>query len=442
MGLSTAQMGAVQRLIGTAPDVLLMRLNAALSAARITDPVFAPVSDLARIEAADRRARDVVMEPLKGLADPTLEPPQQMMLLKSDIARMWRLMKTLAPDMTAAAASAAAALRVGQEPSPDFDTLCLTVAAAMRDPDPLPDVALWPEAERLRLARLLELTPVLRGALARLPGWARSPTSENMAAVRLAFKDATDVSEEAGPMFMEALLAHLQEPHQILRLISAVMDRPTDRYLAASEMADIGERLLADIEKRVQAVRQFDPYRGFEGGAAEAASVMVASAAIRVFEEAVELSREAPWGARITASKQALAQSAETRLREAEPAVAAALPLQAQRALGSIAPRPGPRVEGYPDDGLVTKAEGLLAFLEETRNSAANAGFGSLRAKVIESLEIRLDHYVEDLVERLRNDECKDVEWVRAYLEVAADFCGMVRGPKAAMIVRRRAAAA
>jgi hypothetical protein len=446
MGLTSAQMGAVQRLIETAPDVLLMRLNAALSAARVTDPVFIPVSDLARIEAADRRARDIVMEPLKGLADPTLEPPQQPMLQKSDIARLWRLMKALEPEMTAAAAKAALALRAGAEPPPEFNMLCLAVAAALGQPEPEvgpgAEAALWPLAERLRLTRLLQLTPVLRSALVKLPNWARSPSGENMAAVRLSFKDAIAVAEDAGPVYMEALLCHLQEPHQILRLISAVMDRPSDRYLAASELADIGERLLADVGRRVLAVSRFDPYRGAEGGAEQAASVMVASAAIRTFEEALALSREAPWGAKVAAYKQALAQSAETRLREAEPAVAAALPLQAQRALGSIAPRPGPRVDGYPDDGLVRKAEGLLSFLEETRNSAANAGFGSLRAKVIESLEIRLDHYVEDLVERLRDDERQDVEWTRAYLEVAADFSGMVRGPQAAQIVRRRAAAA
>jgi hypothetical protein len=435
-------MGAVKRLVESAPDVLLMRLNAALSAARGADPKFGPVADLVGTETADRRVRDIVLEPLKGLADANLDLPQQRLLSMRDIGRLWTLMKAVAPAAFAAASAATEALFVDDAPPPEFDDLCRQAAAALQAPEPVPAAAVWPEPERLRLAKLLGLAPVLRRALVKLPAWARHPNPENMAAMRLAFKDAIAVAEDAGPMFMEALLAHLQEPAQILRLISAVMDRPSDRYLASSELADIGERLLADIERRVQSVRRFDPYRGAEGGAAEAASVTVATGAVREFEEWLALSKDGPWGVRIVTQKQGLALAAEARLREVEPAVAAALPLQAHRLTGSAAPRPGPRIEGYPDDGLVSKAEGLLAFLGETRNSAANAGFESLRMKAIESLSMRLDTYVEDLVERLRSDECADRDWVKAYLEVAADFSGMIRGPQAAQIVRRRAAAA
>jgi hypothetical protein len=192
----------------------------------------------------------------------------------------------------------------------------------------------------------------------------------------------------------------------------------------------------------VQAVRKFDPGRGAEGGAAEAGSVLVACNAVREFEQWLALNKEGPWGARIAAQKLALAQAAEARMRETEPAVAAALPLQPGRMVGGRAPRAAPRVDDYPNDALVRRAAGLLAFLDETRSSATNAGFGALRAKVIESLEQRLDTYVQDLVDRLHGDACPEPEWVRAYLDVAADFCGMIKGPQAAQIVRRRAAAA
>jgi hypothetical protein len=438
MGLSTVQMGAVQRLVQTAPDALLTRLNAALSAARSSDPVFAPVSDLARAESDGRRARDIVLEPLKPLADASLAPPRLALLTLKDIARLWRLMGTIAPDDLEIAARTALSLRVDDPTPPLFDELCLAAAAALSDPEARGDVAAWSEPERRRLAKLLTMTPVLRAALPKLSGWVRNLTGEQMAAVRLAFKDATVADEDAGPLFMDALLIYIEEPYQILRLISAVMDRPSDRYLASSELAALGGRLLDDIDRRVQAVRRFEPGRGFEGGAAEAASVLSASNTIREFEKWLTLAKDGPWGSRIAAQKLGLAQSVEARLREVEAAVAGALPLQPSRTPGGRAPR----IDGYPDDGLVRRAEGLLAFLDETRSAAANAGFGSLRAKVIESLEGRMDIYVQDLVERLHANEGTDGEWVRAYLDIAADFCGMIKGPQAAQIVRRRAAAA
>jgi hypothetical protein len=442
MGLSTAQLGAVQRLVQSAPDALLTRLSTALSTAKAADPVFAPVCDVARTEFDDRRARDIVLEPLKPLADPSLVAPKESLLSAADLGHLWRLMRTVSPEGADSAVRAALALRRHEPPPPLFDDLCLLGADALRDSEAVGPTTVWSAAHRDRMAKLLTMTPVLRAALPKLPAWVRNMTGEHMAAVRLAFKDATAREEDAGPLFMEALLVHLDEPSHILRLISAVTDRPTDRYLASSELAGIGERLLDDIDRRVQAVRKFDPDRGFEGGGSEAVSVQLAANAIREFEQWLALNKEGPWGSRIATQKIGLAQAAEARLREVEPAVSAALPLQAQRVPGGRAPRAGPRIDDYPNASLVRRAEGLLAFLDETRSSATNAGFGSLRAKVIESLEQRMDTYVQDLVERLHDADCADPEWVRAYLDVAADFCGMIKGPQAAQIVRRRAAAA
>jgi hypothetical protein len=440
MGLSPAQTGAVKGLVQTAPDALLMRLNAALSAARTSDPVFAPVSDIARAEAEDRRARDIVLEPLKPLSAPQ-SAPKQALLTPADITRIWRVMRATDADNTFAATRIALSLRRHETAPATFDGVCWRAANALRNPSPHALVEAWTPSQREVLARLLKMTPVLRVAQSKLPGWVRNLNTETMAVVRLAYKDASSTANDVGPLFMDALMTYLEEPSQIIRLISAVMDRPSDRYLASSELAGLGERLLTDIEERVQGVRRFDPNRGFEGGTAEGASLQLATNAVKEFEQWLTLNKEGPWGARLNTQKQGLAMAAEAHMRAAEPAVAQALPLQPQRSAGSVAPRPAPRIDGFPVEALVRRAEGLLAFINETRTSAANAGFGAARGKVIEALEQRLDTYVDDLVERLRGSDCTDPEWVRAHLEVAADFFGMIKGPKAAQIVRRRVAA-
>jgi hypothetical protein len=438
MGLSTAQKSAVEHLMRSAPDALLMRLNAVLAAARVEEPQFTPVSDIARAETENRRLRDLVLGPLQALADPNLEPPLRPLLTRVAYARLWRALPDLAPETLKGALAASAGLRPFDPLPAEFTTLyqdaALTLAAG-----PVPGI---PEGERSRLIMLLRLATAIRQAGQKVAGWARNLNGEHMAQVRLAYKDATAGVEEGGPLFIEALQHRLDEPCQVLRLISAVMDRPSDRYLASSEMSAFGEALLADTERQVKAVRQFDPQRGREGGTAAAASLQAAHATLREFETWLTLSKDGPWGGRVAALKQGLSQTAEARIREAEPAVAAALPLASFKAMGSIAPRPGPRIDGYPADGLVQRAEGLLSFLEACRATAAVAGFGSLRGKVIESLEKRIDPYVEDLMERLRDEEDAAPELVRAYLEVAADFLGMIRGPDSAQIIRRRAAAA
>ena len=43
---------------------------------------------------------------------------------------------------------------------------------------------------------------------------------------------------------MELLFAHLDDPYHVLRLVTAVMDHPSEHYLAASEMAGFGKRLM------------------------------------------------------------------------------------------------------------------------------------------------------------------------------------------------------
>jgi len=444
MGLSSAQLGAVEGLVRTAPDALLTRLNIALAAARHGDPVFAPVSDIARAEAEERRARDIILSPLKALSRPAA-PPRLALISTAELSRFWRVIKAVEPERAEWAVRAALGPANNDPIPPLYDTLAVAAAEALRGPDAAAVAPFWPPEERARLAKLLMLTPVLRPMLPRLSGWVRNLNSESMAALRLAFKDAIATAEDVGPMFMETLLIHLDEPSQILRVISAVMDRPSDRYLASSELAGLGERLLDDIDRRVQAVKSFDPDRGLEGGAAEAASVQIASNAAKEFEQWLTLSREGPWGGRVAAQKLALALASEARMRETDKAVALALPLQPQRAAGGVMLRPTPRLDQAPDPVRVRRAMGLLAFLDETRSSAATAGFGALRAKIIEGLEIRMDQYVEDLLDLMHNPEdgrVVDRAQLRAFMEIAADVLGLLRGPKAAQIVRRRAAAA
>ncbi len=430
MAIAKAKLDLLTGLLAAAPDAVLRRLEMVFADARKSDPRFAEVHALAVSESQLRRAVTIVFEPVVSLAVRRPEAPRIALFAPDTFLKLWRDLVQGDPALAEEAACAALALKGHDEPPPCLDLACLEARALLGE-----------DAANTSLAKALALTPVLRRTQPKLAEWTRRSTAETIAAVRLTFKDALEGNEDAGLVFWEALFALLDEPWHILRLISAATDRPSDRYLAASELAGIGERLLADIDSRIISIKSFDPNRGVEGGSGEAASVMIAVQEIAEFEQSLAIKRDGPWGARITEQKRALALCMEARLRETEPAVAAALPTQAARGLGKIV-KSAPKLVADPEPLLVNRAEALLTLMEDSRSAASAGGYGALRAKVMESLEQRLDQYAEDLLNTLHGGEHSEPERIVAYLEIAAHFLSLIKGPQAGQIVRRRLAAA
>jgi len=232
----------------------------------------------------------------------------------------------------------------------------------------------------------------------------------------------------------------LPEPWRILRILAAVVAKANDHYLASSELERFGEHILRDIARRLAAVRAFNPDDGREAGAEAAEHLHVAAQELAEFEMALRLSRDGPWSRRVAKEKRTLAELAEARLAKVEKAVDQALPLQMVRF--GRGRKGAPRLTTDPDPRLVRRAQGLMGFFERSQTSASSSGFGAARAKVGKTLETRLDQYVEDLLEAMQGDGAADLNRIQAYLGLAADFIGDVRGDRAAQVIRRRAVAA
>ena len=443
-GLTDRQILGLRTVFGVVTDSVVRNLQLALAEEATLGGPIAGVHELICNEAADRRLRRLVLAPVGLLCRPSewkaVSFPEATPLL------LWRALKETAPALIEEAAAASCKPLEPDAPTdPVYDQLCLSAAQGLRC-----EAKAFEKAGDLlnttardgaaTFASYLDLAPITRAAITRLPDWIGRMSDDRAAAARLAYKDAVELADDAGPQFFEMLFAHLPEPWQILRVMSAIMDHPGDRYVAVSELARFGDYIIDDIDRRLAIFRDFDPNKGIDAGIAAGEALHIAAVEIAEFETSIELSREGPWGVRIGMQKKLLAQLAETRLDQIGKALDAALPLRMVRLGKGL--RGLPRLEADPDPAALCRAEGLMAFFDHSRGSAAQSGYGAARAKAAEKIEERLDQYVEDLLEMLRAEDAGSAVRIHAFLEVTAGFMAQAHGEKAAQIVRRRAAAA
>ncbi len=443
MSLTTERFAVVRTLIESAPDSAVRDLELALRS-QMSDDGLTKVREMIDAEVWDRKVRNAVFLPLQPLLAPRADGFEQTTFPAAALPQLWRALKVAAPTPLAIALASLTVNDDGDYYPPSYDECCREAAKgiAARHKAFLPVIQTL-EAFRPGAAAefigFLAVMPFARTAINRLPSWIRNMNSEHSAAVRLLFKDAVAISEDASPRLMEVMLAHLREPWMILRIISVVTHRANDRYVAGSEMASFCQRILDDIEKHLNQVRLFDFDDGPEAAVATAKAVALAAAAAAEFEGCLELDRDGPWGTILGRHKSFLASQTEGYLKKCGKLVSDALPTSPVRVGTS---RGDPRLDQAPDPRLVRRAMAGLTFFDRSRKSATLGGYGSVRAKVCEDITHGLDTYMEDILAAIRDGDVPDEGIARAYLDVVADFMGLTQDLKAARIVRRRAAAA
>ena len=441
--LTDSQSSILRSIFNAAPDSAVINLETALSGEVARGGAMAQVHGLIAQEAASRRTRTQVFMPVIPLCKPGQGPSPRFPVQVP--ALLWAAVRATDPQ-AARAAEGLGACDNDEDRTLAADvcnSLCRTAAAGLRAGD-----GCFTAAATLLdkagghvepFAKLLDLAPLARRAITLMPDWMGRLTEERAVAIHLAYNDADELAEGGGPRLLDILCAHMPEPWRILHLISAVMNRPSDRFAAASEIARFGEFLMGEIDQRLADFRAYDPTGGKASGVVAAARLHLASQTIAEFETSLEISREGPWGARLNKQKQSIAQLAETRLSQIDKALDGALPLQMVKFGSGL--RGFPKLNEDPQPAMLRKAESLLTFFVQSRSSASQAGYASARAKTGERLDGRIDQYVEDLLELLRGEAVQDVPRIKLYLSAAADLIATARGEQAAAIIRRRAAA-
>ncbi|MES2340908.1 MAG: hypothetical protein V4597_04470 [Pseudomonadota bacterium] len=444
-GLSDRKIEIVRHLVESAPDKVVGGLQNALAAAS-GDSVLAGVRRLVEGEVADRRLRNAVLSPVAPLFVGDGSDPERLVFPSRVLALIWRALKATAPEEVLKAERTLVDYRADETSTEPFDVLVVAAADGLREREQRDFAAAAELADQCReggaelLLSCLALSPIVREATLRLPEWISRTTDERAAAARVAYKDAVAISDDAGPRFFDMLAAQLAERWTILRIVSAVMDRPTEHYLAASELSVFATRVMDEIDKNLLKVVHFDLDGGPQAGRDAGATVELITLQIAEMENAIDLGREGGWGGRVQKQKKGLAAVVEGRLRELEKVIGHALPSQTVRVARMM--KSLPRLTGEPDAKAVGRAITLLTFIESVRTSANYGGFASTRAKVVEKIGETLDDYVEEALALIREGVVEEPETGRAFLHVAADCAALLREPRAGDVIRRRATAA
>ncbi len=435
---SKAKLDAVRTVIAASPDKVLTSLAMALAG---IEGDLTVVADIIAHEQTARRLSAVVFSPLYPLISARPDGVRAPRFSRSLVKDLWVTLLERRPDAADAVRQAIEDWDSHDPSPPVLDELCLEASGIAEAGASLEFRGRDGGAEARELAVYLKLAPFARLALQRLGDWLGKATEERAAVLRLIFRDAAEVAEDSAPRVMEMLLGHLPDAAQILRPISLITERAGDRFLASSELASFGERLLDRAEEHVGRLKGFMPGGGSEAAHAAAAAANLAGAILAEIEQSIELARDGPWGRRVMDARKAMSAMIEARLRECQKVVEQAMPMHSVRVTGRMS-RPSPLVSSAPEPKFVEPARALMLLLGETRQAANSGGFGALRAQVAETLSDWLEVYADELVHLLNAGEAPDPAIAHLYLELAAEFLSSAENDKAAQIVRRRAAVA
>jgi len=413
--LSERKIEIVRTLVESAPDKIVDGLQRAL-ADSANDSQLSSVRLLVEAEAADRRLRDNVLQAVARLCVGDGSDTRSLVFPARALGCVWRGLKASAPQQMSAAAKVDAVIAATPECPPDptlaYDALAKLAADALRAGQQRDFRIAAEVCDRARpggaelFAACLELAPVVRAATARLPDWLAHGGDETTAAARLAYKDAVTIAEDAGPRFFEMLAGQLNPPWLVMRIISAVMDKPTPRYLADSELGGFAERVMNEIDAALETLAKLDVNGGPPAGRTAGKLVQLITQQATELELSMELTRDSGWGQRIFNQKKSLASVVEGHLRDAEKVMIAALPTTAAR--GRVK-KAIPALGVEPDGAAVTRATTLLTFSEEVRSCANYAGFSAAHAKMGDRLGQAIDQYVEEALDLVRTAEPRSI---------------------------------
>jgi hypothetical protein len=435
-------MNMLKGLVRTLPQAALRSLEMALGLTN--DAKMVEVRDLITAEMEFRQVREAVFAPYMplfrsrddGLAGVTFAP--------WIVNALWSALEKNESDLHAQAQFAFRSLRP-EDPTPVVFFRLVTAAAHICHA--APETILPPDADAEACAAVaefghyLDLHRLARQVLARLDDFMGRIDADKAAALRVLFSDASDLDIQGGTRLLEIIFANLDDGSQIIKFVAIVSDRPNDRFLAMSELADFGTRILDRIETDLTGLKAFMSGRGQGCDDPGAAGDRVAQCLgqLQAFGHYVELTRGGPWGIRVSEAQKAIAGLVEHQFRSAEKALEGVMPMRVERVYGRVK-KEVPDYARAPSEEILTRAHGVLVFIRKVRPIAMSGGFASLHARTAEACELTLDAYFTELLALANGEEPFDAEQLLGGFERNTDLMEALCGEEKGQLARRRVA--
>jgi hypothetical protein len=427
-------------LIKTLPQASLRSLELALGLTK--DAALIEVRELVSVELEFRYAKNAVFAPYLPLFETRADGLNAVEFPRWLLDNLWRALETHETELYQQSRFALRGLRA-EDPTPVVFFRLVTAAAAIcreHPGDVLPKSPARGDAEEVvEFAHYLDLHRILRTVLAKLPDFLGRIDAEKAAALRLMFKDACAISEEGGMRFMEVIFSHLEDGGQIIKFIATVSDRPNDRFLAESELADFGERIIERIEEGLEDLKSAIGGKG--DGALNDVGLRVAQSVgqLQSFSHYIEMTRDGPWSKRVAEASKQIAGLVETRLKGAERIFEDALVMKSERVYGRVK-KDVPKMDKFPKPEVIDRARSCAAFVREVRATANAGGFATLHTKTVQALEAQLDAYFEALLDVANGEDPFDSDQVMTFFELVTDLMEALCGEEKAVVGRRRVA--
>ena len=440
--VSEKRLEMIKGLAKALPQSSLRSLELALGLTK--DEALIQVRDVVSVEIEFRHVKEAVFAPFLPLFQARSDGLRGVLFPSWIIDRIWAALERFEPELYKQSRYALRGLR-SEDPTPVVFFRLVTASAVLIRQSPeevLPAKPSQDDRDRLaEFANYLDLHRIARHALSKLPSFMGRIDAEKAAALRLMFGDACAINAEGGYRLLEIFFANLEDGSQIIKFVATVSDRPNDRFLAQSELAEFGTRILDHIEDNLRDLKVFMGNRHRQCADLGLASERVGQSLTQLqsFEHFIELAREGPWGKRIGDAHKQIAELVEAQLRGAERVIDDSLPMKSERVYGRVK-KETPLLNKPPSPEVVTRALQTLRFIKQVRNTATAGGFASLHARTVQAIESMLDSYFEELLAIANGEDPFDAAVLMGFFEMVTDMMGALCGDEKAHTARRRVA--
>ena len=433
--ISPQRLALLERFVSELPGGILDKLSEALMLVR--DGPMLEVRNLIEAEAKRRIVIARVFHPYMKMFEPRQDGLDSYVFPRWLLKNLWRELGQRHSDLVRQAVKIMDSLDANDPVPVVFIRLAGEATALLHDQ---PDCVLptnpqkGDREEAIEFSHYLDLYRTLDKLMNLLPECTGRLDPEKEAALRVLYKDASSLTDRGGPHLVEVILSQLDAGAHIVKFMAAISDRRDDRFLADSELCEMGNRLVEWCEDDLRLAQSFLKKADTEH---EAISIIHAiMARLQVFDQSLELTREGPWGKRLAAVRKEIATHAESRLNGLEKMVELALPQRKHKG------RTVPRFDKPATEETVNKAVLALKFVRSVNNLANQGGFGALYAKVVAQVESLVNGYVEDMVANINSDDRPSETTIETVYEHTCRILEAFFSDSEANLARRRVAAA